>query len=88
MSKSQSVPRQEVVAARAYQLWEAAGRPSGRDQEFWLGAEERLQAEASSSAPPPPPIPETPAHAVPPVIRDVVQPVARPPAPAKKRAAR
>ncbi|WP_376708639.1 DUF2934 domain-containing protein [Bradyrhizobium australafricanum] len=25
----------EVVAARAYQLWEQAGKPEGRDEEFW-----------------------------------------------------
>ena len=25
----------EAVAARAYQLWEKAGKPEGRDEEFW-----------------------------------------------------
>lgn len=27
----------------AYFLWEAAGRPRGRDLEFWLEAQERLR---------------------------------------------
>lgn len=33
---------QHEVAQRAYQLWEAAGRPSGRDLENWLQAEAEL----------------------------------------------
>lgn len=33
---------QHEVAQRAYQLWEAAGRPSGRDLEHWLQAEAEL----------------------------------------------
>lgn len=28
----------------AYQLWENAGRPVGRDLEFWLAAEAQVQA--------------------------------------------
>jgi hypothetical protein len=32
----------DEVAQRAYQLWEAAGRPSGRDLEHWLQAEKEL----------------------------------------------
>jgi hypothetical protein len=31
------------VALRAYQLWEAAGRPEGRDEEFYFQAEEELR---------------------------------------------
>ncbi len=30
----------------AYFLWEAAGRPEGRDQEFWFTAKERLRHRA------------------------------------------
>jgi hypothetical protein len=30
------------VAERARQLWEEAGRPEGRDMEYWLIAEEEL----------------------------------------------
>jgi hypothetical protein len=31
--------RSEWIANRAYSLWEKAGRPSGRDWDFWLAAE-------------------------------------------------
>lgn len=30
----------------AYFLWEQAGRPAGRDQEFWFAARERLRHRA------------------------------------------
>ena len=33
------------VRARAYELWERAGRPPDRDMEFWLEAERQLRAE-------------------------------------------
>lgn len=33
----------EVVASHAYILWEKAGRPHGRDTEFWLQAEKELK---------------------------------------------
>jgi hypothetical protein len=43
------------VSRLAYQLWEDAGRPAGRDLEFWLAAESKLrsasQARATSTAP-------------------------------------
>jgi len=31
------------IALRAYQLWDAAGRPEGRSDEFYLVAEEELR---------------------------------------------
>jgi hypothetical protein len=34
----------DEVAQRAYQLWVAAGQPSGRDLEYWLQAEAELCA--------------------------------------------
>lgn len=33
----------EQIAERAYVLWEAQGRPEGRDQEFWFAAETELR---------------------------------------------
>jgi hypothetical protein len=33
----------EQIAARAYTLWESAGYPDGRDQEFWFAAESELR---------------------------------------------
>ena len=32
----------ESIAARAYELWEQAGKPEGRDEEFWRLAEQEL----------------------------------------------
>jgi DUF2934 family protein len=32
----------EAVAARAYELWEQAGKPEGRDEDFWHLAEQQL----------------------------------------------
>ncbi|PAY09558.1 hypothetical protein CK489_02855 [Bradyrhizobium sp. UFLA03-84] len=39
----------EAVAARAYELWEKAGKPEGRDEEFWCLAEQELLNEDKSS---------------------------------------
>ena len=33
------------VRARAYELWEQAGRPAGRELEFWLEAERQIEDE-------------------------------------------
>lgn len=30
------------IEERAYALWEAAGRPEGREQEYWLLAEQEI----------------------------------------------
>ena len=35
----------EIIAARAYTLWERDGRPHGRDMDYWLRAENELQQE-------------------------------------------
>jgi Protein of unknown function (DUF2934) len=42
----------EAVAVRAYELWEKAGKPDGRDEEFWHLAEEQLLNEESLLARP------------------------------------
>ena len=43
MSKKQckctSEKHHQQVALKAYQLWQQAGSPMGRDQEFWYTAE-------------------------------------------------
>lgn len=73
---------QDAIALRAYQLWESAGRPGGRDQEFWLLAEAELAAEARQSPAPSAVVPPAPsatfapaaaAHEVPPAIQETVQ---------------
>jgi hypothetical protein len=35
-------PTEKEISVRAYQLWEQAGCPEGRDQEFYLQAEKEL----------------------------------------------
>nr|WP_246550365.1 DUF2934 domain-containing protein [Bradyrhizobium liaoningense] len=37
--------RRGQVRARAYELWEQAGRPSHRELEFWLEAERQFEEE-------------------------------------------
>jgi hypothetical protein len=36
---------QEAIRERAHQLWEAAGRPDGKEDHFWLEAERQLKEE-------------------------------------------
>ena len=39
---------EEQIRNYARQLWEKAGRPEGRDAEFWHAAEVELNAESES----------------------------------------
>ena len=41
-------PTEQDIAARAYRLWEAAGMPEGKDEEFWRAAEQELLKEDKS----------------------------------------
>lgn len=41
-------PSEMEIQHAAYFLWEAAGRPAGRDQEFWFAARERLRHRATT----------------------------------------
>lgn len=38
-------PREERVRARAERLWNEAGQPAGRDEEFWHQAEREIAQE-------------------------------------------
>lgn len=49
MQQNSSIPEQ--VRDRAYQLWEAEGRPHGRDQAHWFQAERELGTAAYGTAP-------------------------------------
>jgi len=40
----------DQIAGLAYGLWEQAGRPVGRDQEFWFKAEQQLAGVAKPAA--------------------------------------
>jgi hypothetical protein len=39
-----------AISAVAYQMWEKAGRPAGRDLQFWLDAEAQLRTAAKAAA--------------------------------------
>ena len=41
-------PSDEQIRERAHQLWEAAGSPEGREQEFWYQAEKELRGDGSN----------------------------------------
>jgi hypothetical protein len=42
-------PKQTEIIHRAYELWEQAGKPDGRDQEFYHQAEQELRNKDKSS---------------------------------------
>ena len=52
---------EEQIRNYAHQLWEKAGKPEGRDIEFWHAAEVELNAESES--PDAPTQPDQPTHA-------------------------
>jgi Protein of unknown function (DUF2934) len=42
-------PKQMEIVRRAYQLWQRAGEPQGKDEEFYYLAEQELRNEDKSS---------------------------------------
>jgi hypothetical protein len=52
VAKPVEKPRRQIttekIAACAYILWEKAGRPPGRDVEYWLQAEAQLKQDSQS----------------------------------------
>lgn len=44
-------PTEEQIKQRAHELWEEAGRPEGRDREFWHQAERDLQGASEKGDP-------------------------------------
>jgi len=55
--------REERIRRRAYRLWEEAGQPDGRSNEFWLAAEKEILGGVDNSIafdPFEPPIEEPP----------------------------
>jgi Protein of unknown function (DUF2934) len=40
----------ERIAERAYQIWQASGRPDGRDADHWFQAERELRTSAATRA--------------------------------------
>jgi hypothetical protein len=44
-------PPEIDIVRKAYELWELAGKPEGRDQEFYLQALQELQAAPNDRVP-------------------------------------
>jgi hypothetical protein len=44
-------PTEEEIRARAFKLWEAAGSPCDREQEFWFLAERELKTSTTDTTP-------------------------------------
>lgn len=42
-------PSDDQIRTRAHQLWELAGKPEGRDDEFWREAERELKDGATNN---------------------------------------
>jgi hypothetical protein len=42
VTKDAGLPTSEQIREKAYYLWMEAGRPAGRDLEFWAAAEREL----------------------------------------------
>jgi hypothetical protein len=53
-----TVQKEALVAKRAYEIWEQAGRPHGRDREHWLQATSEIETAAMVNG-------DTPVHASP-----------------------
>lgn len=49
-TKTFSEPTNDEIAAYAYKLWEAEGRPDGRDLDHWLQAKAHLTADRQYEA--------------------------------------
>ncbi|WP_407187782.1 DUF2934 domain-containing protein [Bradyrhizobium centrosematis] len=49
--KLRRMMRRGQVRARAYELWEQAGRPAGRELDFWLEAERQIEGEREERKP-------------------------------------
>jgi hypothetical protein len=48
------IHREDDIRVRAYHLWEADGRPDGRDLEFWEQARQSLSKASPQAAGPAP----------------------------------
>ncbi len=45
--------KEQLIRERAYDLWNQAGRPHGRNEEFWALAEREVQADEDGEDPVP-----------------------------------
>jgi len=49
-SRKMETPPEDQIRERAYVLWELAGKPEGREDEFWHEAKKELHREMSDSS--------------------------------------
>jgi hypothetical protein len=42
--------RDPLIRQRAYELWDGAGRPDGREAEFWYKAEHEIECQLSKAS--------------------------------------
>ncbi len=68
--------RDQIVRDTAYAIWEAEGKPQGRDREHWQQAEQRVAASTAEGKPKP----KVPAKGKAPVSAAKAAPAATPPA--------
>jgi hypothetical protein len=47
-SNEMAKPAEEQIRVRAHELWQQAGKPEGRDDEFWRQAEKELAQGATA----------------------------------------
>jgi hypothetical protein len=50
-SRNQANPVDNDIRTRAYHIWEAEGRPGGREIDHWLKARAELENEVEANAP-------------------------------------
>lgn len=43
--------REDRIRARAYELWEASGKPSGSETDHWAQAEREIDAQDGAASP-------------------------------------
>ena len=77
---------EKLVREKAYELWERAGRPDGRNDEFWHAAKQELETELAA-------VEEVgqsldPAAEAPPVAEGKPAPAKGGPAPRRRRSAK
>lgn len=47
-ARAMAKPNEDLIRKRAEELWERAGKPEGRDEEFWHQAEKELETNDES----------------------------------------
>lgn len=78
---------QEKIKDIAYRLWQDAGSPDGRDQEFWFAAESQVKPAKAKAPAKPKAAPKAKVAAAPKAAKPAEPKVAKTKAPSKAKAA-